>query len=517
MSMTINGPGRPYTPDRRPLPRRKGAARPPPAALQDHEAPGHDWVEEAWLPEQFRAEVAAIAQAIEATETAGAIVTAAEAGLSRISEWLALIEEETRQAISLAEAPGGKTDWSARQRKLMEVRERIEQLVDSERFGKLRLFDGGLGCTGMAFGDGLEFVSASPRARSSPPEGFPVWISRPAQRAQAVVELPPARAGPAPPLRLSIEAGERRAVHEPAPGEPCEAIAGALQLRAQQGGLEVLVNCTPEGRLLIRHLRHGGAHGFTLRSSVPGVFSLPDGRPRLVSNGGDVGGSINGEPAFGEGQLLTGCAGNRTTDGVTVRFSGSLPSGGGNRAPPEQVVRLGLAAEPGEGPEGHLVGRVIVAQQPLVFRMGAAEGEAIVIRLNSMKPAHLGLGVETASGFRSLADVRLSSSGQAADAQKVIARALDEVWSTRNDLEQLSGLMLAENLARLRLRAEQKQAFVTNIGDVGLARQVAQHLRGHMISQAHLALTAQVQPPPGAMLRLLTGDADQGLALGRAC
>ncbi len=163
------------------------------------------------------------------------------------------------------------------------------------------------------------------------------------------------------------------------------------------------------------------------------------------------------------------------------------------------------------------MGRVIVAQQPLIFRMGAAESQAIVIRLNSIKPAHLGLGVDTASGFRSLAEVRLGSPMEAADAAKVIARAVEEVEGTRRDLEQLSGQMLAENLARLRLQAERKQAFATNIGDVGRAREVALALRSHMMSQAHLALTAQVQPPPGAMLRLLAGETDPGAALGRAC
>ena len=89
--------------------------------------------------------------------------------------------------------------------------------------------------------------------------------------------------------------------------------------------------------------------------------------------------------------------------------------------------------------------------------------------------------------------------------------------SLETSLAELRGSVLAENLARLRKEAERQQAFFTNIADPMRARQVARALGSHMQSQGRLALSAQLQPLPGAMMRLLTEDAAQAPRLGREC
>ncbi|MCZ6629531.1 MAG: hypothetical protein O7E56_15020, partial [SAR324 cluster bacterium] len=90
MGLTITGfGGGAYTPGRRDLPRRAPRAKPPPDTGAGHDAAQLEQVQAIWLPEQSRAEVAAVNQAIQATETAAEIVMAAKEGLSRISTWLA--------------------------------------------------------------------------------------------------------------------------------------------------------------------------------------------------------------------------------------------------------------------------------------------------------------------------------------------------------------------------------------------------------------------------------------------
>ena len=215
--------------------------------------------------------------------------------------------------------------------------------------------------------------------------------------------------------------------------------------------------------------------------------------------------------------MLTGCAGNRTTDGLSVRFTGKLPATGGNAPRHESLVRLGITGEPHEFCEGHLVGRVILAQQPLILRLGIADSQTIAIRLNSMHPSRLGLGVETLCGFRSLAEVRLGNAAETESALRVIEAAVREAEQAAGRLAELRGSGLAENLARLRKEAERQQAFFTNIADPMRARQVARALGSHMQSQGRLALSAQLQPLPGAMMRLLTEDGAQAPRLGREC
>ena len=517
MSLTINGLGGSYTPRHRAPPRNARRGQPPPEAESGAGAPPHELGQGIWQPEQSRAEVAALTQAIQATETAGKIVGAAAGGLSKIADWLAVMRGQVERGIELAEAAAGPPpDLTANQRELDAARSEIAELVDSALFGRLRLLDGGLGCTGKAFGEGLEFVRAPPEVRSSSPEGYAVWVSQEATRASALVQLEQASlsGGQAPWLAIEAEGG--RAAYAPRPGQNTQEIVEGLNRQVREQGLEVVLACTAGDLVLVHHNKYGSAHRLSLHSSLPGVFSLPDGRPLPVDNGLDVEGSINGEPATGQGQILTGCAGNRSTGGLAVRFSGKLPATGAVAPRHASLERLRIAPEEGEQ-EGHLVGRVIVAQQPLVLRTGAGGGRAITIRLNSVHPSRLGLGVENESDFRSVDDVRLGGAAELHSALQVLRRAEQEVSEALRGLADLSGSVLVESLSRLRAQAEEKQSLFTNIADARGAQLVASALRAHMQSQGQLALQAQTSPLPGAMMRLLDGDTAQGYHLGREC
>ncbi len=507
MDFSIRGTGGAFARDRKPLPRRRGAApqSDPPQGRSDLPPPSA--VHQAWLPEQSRALIAAVNEAVQAAETAAGVVATARAALSKIGGWISVLENEAVEAARWAAGDEGSAGrLSAHQAGVENAREEIEALVAGAGFGKLRLLDGSLGSSGKAFGDGLEFVTASPRARASPPDGFPVWIWQEATRATSVLELPAPGQLVAQPLRLTIEADGRQAVYHPGSREgPAEVVEG-LRRRVAEGGLEVSVLAARGGGLIIRHQRYGSGHGFTLKSSHPGVFSLEDGRPRLVNNGQDVAGSINGEPAFGEGEVLTGCAGNRTTDGLSVRFSGSLPEH--SVAPPGEEKPSGW--DIGLGPEpladGDATGRVILAQHGLVFRMGPGRERTITIRLNSMRCRRLGLGVETPSGFQSLADIRMGSANEVCDALPVIRRAGEEVAVAGQRLAEVADTVLGAVLAGLRAQAGGGGAFDTNIADPGGALQVARTLREHIPAAAQLALSAQDGSLPGAILRLLSGE-----------
>ena len=524
MTMTIHGMGGSFIPRRGPDTRKRrrgpeeanaGAAlTAPPAETSVHDS---------WLSEQSRAEIAAVAQAIQVAETATEIVEMASGGLSQISAWLAAMRGEIEQAVAL-DSGGGKSPAShaAHQRAMGQARDEIAGLVNSLQFGRLRLLDGGLGCTGMAFGDGLDFVRGSPRARASSPEGYPVWIRQEATRASALVPMATVPLDLAPgrtrdPPRLVIEENGLRAEFASAHGQNLEQIAAGLQQAAQAAGLAVVVEEGPGGQLLLCHIKHGAAHGITLTSSVPGVFSHPDGRPLRIENGQDVVGSINGEPAEGEGQILTGMAGNRTTDGLAVRFTGNLPVAADTRFVADSLERLGMGLGPDEMTDWHLMGRVILVQQPFVLRFGAPGSQTVLIRLDSMHPRSLGLGVENASNFRSLAELRLGDGRMATSALNVLTQAEEEVRQAQARLEELRGTALKESLSKLRDDAERQRQIHTNIADGQGASQVAHDLRDFMQEKGPAALHAQMQPLPGTMVRLLTDEVARAPRLGREC
>ena len=516
MTMTIQGFGGSYVPGRRsnagkrrraPETEEPGAG--PPAQLGSA-------MRESWCGEQSRAEIAAVAQAIQAAETAKEIVEAASGGLDEINSWLAAMRREIEQALKPAETVGAMPkEYAAHHKEMAEARERLAELVNSVLFGRMRLLDGGLGCTGNAFGEGLDFVRGSPQSRASSPEGYPVWIRQEATRASALIAIALTPEQLASGMHLAMEENGLLARFSPQPGQALEDIAAGLRQAAEAAGLQVVVEEGPCGQLLVRHTKYGAAHGFTLSSSVPGVISHPDGTPLLIDNGQDVVGSINGEPALGEGQILTGCAGNRTTDGIAVRFAGTLPISEDTELVMESLHRLGMGLSPEEMNEWHLMGRVILAQQPFMIRLGTGESQLVSIRLNSMHPRRLGLGVENGRGFRSLAEVRLSDAATAHSAMLVLHRAEEEVRQALLCLEELRSPVLTGNLARLRGEAERQRQIFTNIADGQGAQLVAHDLRDHMRSQGPAALLAQLQPLPGAMIRLLTDGNARTTGLGR--
>jgi len=80
------------------------------------------------------------------------------------------------------------------------------------------------------------------------------------------------------------------------------------------------------GRLIITSKQYGSKVSFTVVSDQEAASNNSGiGTTRLEVRGQDVAGTINGEPATGDGQFLTGNSGNATTDGLQVRVTATTP------------------------------------------------------------------------------------------------------------------------------------------------------------------------------------------------
>ena len=76
----------------------------------------------------------------------------------------------------------------------------------------------------------------------------------------------------------------------------------------------------------LRHKEFGSEHSFQVSSTTAGLLSSQSDVYDTITNGLDVAGEINGEEATGKGQVLTGNAGNSSTDGLSLRYNGlALP------------------------------------------------------------------------------------------------------------------------------------------------------------------------------------------------
>lgn len=80
------------------------------------------------------------------------------------------------------------------------------------------------------------------------------------------------------------------------------------------------------GRLVLTSKQYGSKAAFTVVSDQAAANNNSGiGTTPLSVQGQDVAGTINGEPATGDGQFLTGNSGNATTDGLQIRVTATTP------------------------------------------------------------------------------------------------------------------------------------------------------------------------------------------------
>ena len=77
-------------------------------------------------------------------------------------------------------------------------------------------------------------------------------------------------------------------------------------------------------KLVLSSLGYGAGNGFTVSSNTAAAATNSGiGAGTTITDGTDVQGTINGEPATGKGQTLTGNSGNATTEGLQLLVTGA--------------------------------------------------------------------------------------------------------------------------------------------------------------------------------------------------
>jgi hypothetical protein len=299
------------------------------------------------------------------------------------------------------------------------------------------------------------------------------------------------------PMRLRVQEGERYAELRTRGDESYAQLCAALARALRANGLDLHVLESPERVLLIEHDRYGPGHVFWGESHPPGILSRRDGKPGLARDGRHIAGTIHGEPAEGRGELLTGRAGNRDTGGLCVAFTGPLTGWFielAARGPEERRPLLG---------DGIPVGRVSLVQRGLTLRFDPADAEGVRVQLPSVRPAALARRIPNGSGFESLAAIRVESVREARDAVRLAEHAVRELHEAQQRIEELLHHQLQPRLGALRVRIENLNAGASTIADAALAGRLAQYVGARLEDDRWLARVAQVNPQPGAVMKLI--------------
>lgn len=432
--------------------------------------------------EQLRSQVASIDQAIRNSESTVSMVQTAEGALAEANNTLVSMRQLAVQSAN--EGSNDAVMLAANQTSIKNMITSIDRIAEYTQFGQKKLLDGSNGVSGLAIGDGLEYVSAMTETQSSGDEGYDVVVTGAATKAQLLGTTPLTPEIIAANEKLYVTEGGKTAQYVTKKSDTVDAAILNFSAAAKKAGLNVSISKSDTGTIKIEHNQYGSEHTFSAASSTAGVLSENGGIFSAAAVGKDLRGTINGEATIGKGETMTGLSGNKTTDGLTVRY----------RAMDSNVAV----------PEGGLsVGNVNVAQNALTFQIGPGQGQAVKIALQNVSSGTLARGVENASNFESLSGIDVTTSQGAQDSMTLIDKAINDVIKVRAELGAFQNNTLEINVANMQIAKENMVAAESNIRDTDMAAEMAEFTKNDLIMQSSAAMLAQANQIPQKVLRLL--------------
>jgi flagellin len=361
----------------------------------------------------------------------------------------------------------------------------IDRIAEFTQFGQKKLLDGSNGVSGLAIGDGLQFVGAMTETQSSGEEGYDVVVTETATKAQLLGSTPLTQQIIDDSEKLFVTEGGKTAQYITRKSDTVDSAILNFAAAAKKAGLNVSINKSDSGAILIEHNQYGSDHTFSAASSTAGVLSEKGGIFQTAMRGKDLRGTINGEATIGKGETMTGISGNKTTDGLSVRYH--APAGA-------QPIPDGGAS----------VGKVNVSQNALTFQIGPGQGQKVRIALQNVSSGTLARGVENKSGFESLSDLDVTTSQGAQDSMTLIDKAINDVIKVRAELGAFQNNTLEINVANMQIAKENMVAAESAIRDTDMAAEMAEFTKNDLIMQSSSAMLAQANQMPERVLQLLS-------------
>ena len=172
------------------------------------------------------------------------------------------------------------------------------------------------------------------------------------------------------------------------------------------------------------------------------------------------------------------------------------------------ATATGDSAEAAEAVEktADTVVSLMASPRNLSFQIGANKGQMVSVDLPDVATNQLALGVENDSGFKSLADLDVTTGEGAQDAMSVIDKAIEEIAVARGDLGAFQKNTLESKLTSLRIHSENLVAAESAIRDADMAVELAAFTRNQIMTQSATAQLAQANAMPKNVMALLAGQ-----------
>ena len=136
------------------------------------------------ISEQMKTQISGLGQAIRNSESSIAMIQTTEGALNEVSNMLINLRQLAVHAAN--EGTNDEKMLQADQNEVENILSTLKNIAKNTQFGTRTLLDGSNSTTGVAVGNGLEFVSASEGSKSTPANGYKVDITQVATRSMTV-------------------------------------------------------------------------------------------------------------------------------------------------------------------------------------------------------------------------------------------------------------------------------------------------------------------------------------------
>ena len=486
--------------------------------------------------ERLRGHIVGLKQVFDNASSTVALFQTAEGALNEVSDLLIKIKQLTVHARN--EAINNSKMLEADQQEIENLLSTIDRISKNTEFGGKRLLDGSMGTSGTAVGDSLQFVSAEATAPPSPEQGWEVDIHHVATRAYLVGSVPIDMNNIRNGLQIVLNEGGRNldfnidenqlgkdiqemiknADRYPLRFPPAEIssqirnlIVHALNQKIVDSGLDLHAKVTPENKLHIRHNKFGDATSFAAGSSVAGILSNHADIAQSAVSGKNIEGTVNNEVALGEGQYLTTLSGMQA-GGLKIKFDKEI----GFRKIPvldhhgmqagTKYIEVTNEDLVGSKENPKIEGYVHVSQKSKEFQVGLDKKSNPSFSLANVRTNLIGNDVKNKSGFRSLADIDVTSLQGAKDSSIIVDKVIDQISVYRGEIGSFQKNALESNLNSLKVAEQNITQAESTIRDSDMAAEMSELTKDKIMLQASTAMIAQANQVPETVLGLIQNN-----------
>ena len=432
------------------------------------------------VSENMRAQIAGLSQAIENSELATAMVQTAEGALTEVHSLLTSMRELAIHAAN--EGANSAADLAADQSEIDNALATIDRIASQTQFGTKKLLDGSNGVTGTVTSGSVSFLSGT----SSTTAGtYDVEVTTQAEKATHTTGNSAAITGITADETLTLTNDDTSVsvTINLVAGDNRQTILDKINAYTSSTSVEATADGT--NNITLTSTVYGTAGDFTIVSDTAATdgtqsgFSAGAGN---TDNGVNIAGTFDsGSSSYqadGAGSVLTGRAGS-VVEGLQV----------------STVAAAGTA------------GTVAVANNSLVFQVGANSGQTVTLSIDNMAASNMGGGLDAANGgsnqYTSLAQISILDATSASDSLAVIDQAISDVSSLRGTLGAFQSNTLESGMNNLRVAEENLVAAESIIRDTDMAAEMATFTRNQIMLQAATAMLSHANSSPQVVLQLL--------------